>query len=146
MLRRKVLLFLAAALFAGWMIYLFQLALSHRDAVVLSRPQLLVTDVLVVAEINRPDRDSIEVAEVLSKAEGFKGTPPKKGDSVSLKNLAGCEGIQPGTRKYIVPLKADGADGFDAAIVPRSPGYGGGRPRVYPDTDENRKQATQFLP
>src|SRR5258708_5665638 len=103
MLRRKALLILAAVLFAGWMIYLLQLALTHRVAVVVSRPQLLVTDVIVVAEIERPDNDTIQVLEVSSHPEAYKGPAPKAGTSIRLKNFAGYDGIQTGIGRYLVP-------------------------------------------
>jgi hypothetical protein len=146
MARRKALLILAAALFAGWMVYLLQLALTHRNAVVVCGPQLLVTDVIVVAEIDRPDSDSIQAVTVSSNAKGYNGPPPEKGKSIRLRNLAGCDGIQPGIRKYLVPLTADGAGGFEVATIPRSPGHGLGPPRIYPDTNDTREQIKRLVP
>ena len=58
MKRRPWLLAVAAGLFAAWIGYLFYLALTAgHPPVVLSRPQFLVADLWVIAEVDATTRD-----------------------------------------------------------------------------------------
>jgi hypothetical protein len=145
MTRRKVWLALAAALFAGWMIYLLQLALRHRHDIVVSRPQIMVAEVIVVAWVEDPDNPTVEIEKILDPTEGYKGPAIEPGKAITVRNLAKCDGIQPGSRTYILPLEADGDDGFKVVPIPRSPGYGPGAPRVYLDGAETRHQVDHIL-
>jgi hypothetical protein len=145
MTRRSVFLALAAALFTGWMIYLLQLGLQHQDSIVVSRPQIQVAEIIVVARVEDPDNPVVEVEEVLDKAYGYKGPAIERGTSIKVRNLAECKGFQPTSQTYILPLKTDGDDGFRVVAIPRSPGYGGGPLRVYVDGAETRHQVKPIL-
>ena len=145
MTRRRVFLTLAAALFAGWMIYLLQLAVTHRHAVVVSRPQVLVAEVIVVGTVGDRDDSSVVVEKVLFTVDGYQGPKLEPGSAITVKNLAGCARIQPGSRTYILPLELDGKAGFQVVPIPRSPGYAGDPPRIYEDGDETRDQVKHIL-
>jgi hypothetical protein len=146
MTRRRVFLTLAAALFAGWMIYLLQLALRHQHAIVVSRPQILVAEVIVIARVEDRDKPDVEVEEVLTN--GYQGPALERGKSIRVRNLAECVGLQQGPQIYILPLESDGKDGFSVVPIPRSPGYDPRPPRpppIYLDTTESRHQVEHIL-
>jgi len=148
MTRRRVFLALTAALFAGWMIYLLQLALRHQDPIVVSRPQILVAEVIVVARVEDPEKPEVEVEEVFDPTNGYKGPALKRGKSIRVSNLATCDGLQPGSQSYILPLEFDGDPGFSVVPIPRSPGYdpiSKRPPRIYLDGDETRHQVEHIL-
>jgi hypothetical protein len=148
MTRRRVFLALAAALFAGWMIYLLQLALTHWRPVVVSRPQVLVAEVIVIGAVADPVDSSVVVEEVLFTAEGYQGPTLEPGQAITVKNLAECVGITPGSRTYIFPLKSGGKAGFQVVSIPRSPGYDRRPPqppRIYVDEAESRHQVEHIL-
>jgi hypothetical protein len=145
MKRRVVWLVLAAALFAGWMIYLLQLALTHQHGIVVSPPQIQVAEAIVVAKIEDRDNLTVEVTEVLSPMKDTKGSAIEPGRLITVKNLAKCEGIQPTAQAYILPLKSNGEDAFNVVPIPRSPGYFAGSPRIYLDGVETRHQVDHIL-
>jgi hypothetical protein len=133
--RSAVLLAVAAGLFALWIGYLAFLALTQRRPVVLSRPQFLVANLWVIAEVDDP-AGPVKVTEVVypaAKAEALKGT------TIEVKNLAKCEKDWTGKGTYILPLTAEGQL-YHVTAIPRSPGYGSGPPRIYPDTPPAREQ------
>ena len=142
---RRVFLALAVALFAGWMIYLLQLALRHQDSIVVSRPQIQAAEIIVVARVEDPEKGTAEVEEVLEPTNEYKGPPLERGKSITVRNLGKCVGLQPGSRTYILPLEANGDGDFSVVPIPRSPGYTGGPPRIYLDGAETRQQADRIL-
>jgi hypothetical protein len=114
-------------LFAAWLGYLLLLVLMTRHTIVLSRPQFLVSDLWVLAEVtgeDRPDRK----AKVL---ELFWYRSPAdlklKDQTITVANLpeAGPQGyIGPG--KYMLALQKKEAAGvtmYVVAAIPTSPGY-----------------------
>jgi hypothetical protein len=145
MTRRRVFLALAAVLFTGWMIYLLQLALRHQDPIVVSRPQILVAEVIVVATVEDPDKPEVELEEVLDPTNGYKGPALEPGKPIKVRNLATCKGLQPGSHSYILPLAWEGDGSFSVVPIPRSPGFGGGPPRVYVEGAETRDQVKHIL-
>jgi hypothetical protein len=102
---------LCAALFAGWVGYLAYLAAFTRDAVVLSRPQFLASDVdVVVTALEEPNQ--VRVEEVLFPADGGDSL---KNTVITVSNLNKCrapDGRSPkdwpaaaAGGRYLLPLK-----------------------------------------
>src|SRR5262249_27875503 len=137
------------------------LALTTAKPVVLSRPQLLVSHLDIIAEVTDPDREVV-VEEVLFVEDGEPR--PEVGDKLRVANLRLCKRLpqsneQPegvpldwtGPGRYLPPLQPRG-DGQSAIVVaiPPSPGFppgepgGIGPPRIYPDTPEVREQYRQL--
>jgi hypothetical protein len=142
---RKVFLALAAALFIGWMIYLLQLAIRHQHSVVVSRPQIQGAQLIVVARIEDREKGTVRMEQLLDRASGYKGPTIEAGKSITVKNLANCDGFQPESQTYVLPLESDGDDGFKVVPIPSSPGYGGGPPRIYVDGAATRHQVDHIL-
>jgi hypothetical protein len=158
---RLILVVLLAGLFLGWIGYLAFLAYNNRDAIVLSRQQLLAADLDVVANVESLDKP-VMVCEVLW---------PKKpemeryvGRSVLVANLKVCK-VGPKEKDdwkesglYILPLvvkRSGEEEKFEVAQPgPRIPGYDPAfdqgqkalhAPRIYPATPETVAQLSQVL-
>jgi hypothetical protein len=115
----RVRLWLAAGLFLFWMGWLGYLAATATRPVVLSRPQLMVSTLIVVARVEatsgRP-LPSVTVLEVLYPPNAHAG------EKLNVTNLADCEGWQ-GPGDYLLPLvKAADDVTYEVARTPRSPG------------------------
>jgi hypothetical protein len=144
-------LLLCAGLFAGWLGYLgYQVATrpSYGDParpLVVSRPQVLVSAVDVVAEVRSTD-GPVTVRQVLWPKEG---APLHEGDEIKVTNLDECratarlgEEERPpldfaGPGEYLLPLRpvAQEKNTYEVVRIPASPGYlsdGNGPPRFYP--------------
>ena len=132
------LLTVAAGLFAAWIVYLAYLALTASHPVVLSRPQLLVANLWVIADVDGTD-GPVTVSEVVWAEKPVMAAAPKAGTVIEVKNLAESKKDWTGKSRYIIPLLKDG-DNYRVAPIPRSPGFGSGPPRIYPDTAETRDQ------
>jgi hypothetical protein len=151
-------LIIAAVLFVGWMSWLVYLAATGTDAVVLSRPQFLVANVHLIAEVE--SKNGLPAAEVtvrkVSWAVGLKNEIPEE-SKITIENLPelkdrhGWEG--PG--EYILALVSSTAGKdviFKVAATPRSPGfpYGQGSanqpgpPRIYASTPARQRQLEQI--
>ena len=139
-------LILAAALFVAWIGMLAILAATTTRPVVLSRPQFLVSDFDVIAQIAQgshgPDRE-VAIEEV--------HWPDKKNDSltgrkISVLNLDQCDGWQ-GPGRYILPLKKTGAEAYVVALPGPSPGFDPMKlkPRIYRETPETLHQLISIL-
>lgn len=142
MKRRRLLLVISTALFLGWIGWLAFLVFgTPRPTVVLSRPQFLVSELDVVAEV--ADLHQPVVIDEVAHPDSERG---KAGEKVLVENLSDCEGYQ-GPGQYILPLiHVLGTGGQYTAWVaptPPSPGYPGGKPRVYPATPETLEQLRQ---
>jgi hypothetical protein len=122
-------LVVSALLFVGWLGFLFYLVLESWQTVVLSRPQLLVSDLCVIADIGAdgaaPD-PHIKVRELVW-GEGEKDRK-LEGQSILVPNLIDVGGAQgyrgPGT--YIVPLTRQMVQKeplYFVTAVPPMPGY-----------------------
>jgi hypothetical protein len=145
-------LLLCAVLFVGWLAYLgYQVVTRPHYAdgrpLVVSRPQVLVSQVDVIADV--PDTDgTVTVREVLWPEDA----PVKAGDRIKVTNLEECrpsprpgETGQPpadfsGPGAYLLPLRKGEKDTYEVAPIPPSPGFNlsevldGGPPRIYPAT------------
>jgi hypothetical protein len=142
-------LVLASVLFAGWIGYLVYLVVTARNPVVLSRPQLLVTDFAVKAHIDNPESNTVKVESVYWVRDDKK--PPANGD-ITVANLDQCKGspYYTGPGEYILPLQRTKAGEYLVAQIPRSPGYPPAERetavRIYPDTAETRQQLERLKP
>jgi hypothetical protein len=144
---RKALLALAVVLFVGWMAYLIHLALTHRHhedsahPTVLSRPQFLVSQVVVVAHFESEEedlKDGLLIDRVLYPAKESESL--KKGAKLNVLNLSQCAGNWSGPGDYLVPLQKAPGDAFIVTSIPRSPGFGLMRPLIYRWTTETEDQ------
>jgi hypothetical protein len=151
MKRRRWLLALAAGLFAAWIAYLAFLALTASRPIVLSRPQFLVADLWVVADVDDPAKPVKVVEVAYAKSEA-----PEKGAAIDVRNLAECRVVRgpeekqwtkPGAGRFLLPLSRQGT-AYYVTAVPRSPGYPPGQvaPQwlIYPDTPETRAELGQL--
>jgi hypothetical protein len=159
--RRHTLLWLAlsAALFLAWVGYLGFLVATTHHPVVLSRPQLLVADLDVVARVDDPDGP----VAVVSVPWAGPGQPsPPEGTSIRVTNLKQCLVDREETREdalpkgvYLLPLRRAGDD-FEVAPTAASPGYPPhdpilprskeGPPRIYRATPTVLEQLKQIHP
>jgi hypothetical protein len=157
---------LACLLFAGWLGYLIFLAFTSTRPVVLSRPQMLVSQLDVVAKIDNLDQPVVEVEQVLSVARGVKA--PAKGQSITVNNLKDCKRVArededandvpldwTGPGLYLLPLDPDKGDSYKVVVVPSSPGFPVSHrkvtppkptPRLYPATEDALRQYRQIKP
>ena len=138
-------LVLAAALFVAWIGMLAILAATTTRPVVLSRPQFLVSDIDVIAQIiqgtHGPDHEvTIKEVHWLEK-ENDKLT----GKKISVLNLDQCDGWQ-GPGRYILPLKKTGPDAFVVPLPGPSPGFDPlkTKPRIYRETPETLRQLSSI--
>jgi hypothetical protein len=131
---------LACCLFAGWLGYLGYLAATKSNPIVLSRPQLLVSDIDVLAELKGLDQPVV-VKEVLSQRTGEKSVRAET--PLTIENLSDVSlpDFKPGL--YLLPLTHRQA-GYFVTETPPSPGYprdaAHDRLRIYPATDEVLRQ------
>jgi hypothetical protein len=148
-------LILATGLFVAWLGFLTVLAIrtthpvvqfwpfevKKTGPVVLSRPQLLLATLVVIADVQadgsgRPQEEA-EVVEVL-----WPSPPPVQPDQqLKVSNLADAEGWR-GPGRYLVPLVKEG-DGYRVAATPSSPGFDVHRSFIYPDSPDVREQLKQ---
>jgi hypothetical protein len=136
-------LVLATLLFGGWIGWLAYLVGTTTQPIVLSRPQLLVSTVDVIARVeadgDRPSRD-VQILEV----RWPKDQPSLARQSIVVTNLPQSVGWR-GPGDYILPLiKTD--DSYEIARIPPSPGFapstmeGSASLRIYPRTPETERQ------
>lgn len=125
----------AAAAFALWIGWLALLAFTTGKPIVLSRPQFLVANLDILAELEevdgRPDVQ-VHVVAVAWTAPDDALVPPNR---LAIPNLAfvSHESGWIGPGRYLLPLVRNGND-VRVASIPPSPGYAGGPPRIYPAT------------
>jgi hypothetical protein len=116
---------------------------------VLSRPQFLIADLVVTADIDARDRKPTTVK--IKQVHWSRGIGHEKwaDQTILIDNLTASEGLgQAG--EYIVPL-VQGQGTFRVAVTPPSPGFShqshpGERDagRVYPSTPSTRAQLDQI--
>ena len=143
-------LVITTLLFTGWIGYLSYLVLAQRvseGSIVLSRPQLLVSDLDVVASV--PDLDGrVQVTQVLypTAEDGKNGAAPavQPGQTITITNLKQCRRLPrdqekesdvpldwQGSGSYLLPLRRT-TDGKDYEVVPTPPSPGSPGPRRTP--------------
>ena len=130
----------SAVLFLVWIGYLCYLVARTRDPVVLSRSQILVTDLVALADIleNKGHPASeVRIDKVLWSRE--KGDHDLDGRDIALPSLAAneVEGWR-GAGTYLVPLtklKAANKEAhFQVTLLPSVPGFHGTEARIYKAT------------
>jgi len=139
-------LILAAGLFVAWIGFLALLAATATQPVVLSRPQFLVSEFDVIAQVEQgkdgPDPE-VSVREIRWPA---KGTEDLVGKKTTILNLKQCDGWQ-GPGSYIIPLRKADKDTFVVVSPPMSPGFEPMkvRPRIYRETPETLRQLNSII-
>jgi hypothetical protein len=135
-------LILVTLLFVAWLGYLVFLVATRPKKddgtpLVVSRPQVLTSEVDVIAEINDPHGDAT-VAEVLWP----ENAPLKEGEKIKIEGVAdsrqpgrGAPADWSGAGFYLVPLRR-GPGGWEVAPIPSSPGFDERVQRIYPATPE----------
>ena len=142
-------LVLACALFVGWIGWLVYLAATKSRPIVLSRPQLLVSDLDVIAQVDDPGK-KVTVKEVY--AWRGKEAPPAVNDALDIVDLDKCHRLPrddeaedevprdwQGPGLYILPLHKVG-NRYEVVPIPPSPGFNGGPRRIYPRTEDTYAQ------
>jgi hypothetical protein len=119
----------AACLFVAWLGYLLLLVVLTRDTIVLSRPQFLISDLWVLAELTT-DKDGRPAAKAkIIDIFWFKHPADQnlRDQTITIPNLpeTGPQGYT-GSGKYILPLRKleeAGVAMYVVTPVPASPGY-----------------------
>lgn len=119
----------AVFLFLGWIGYLLFLVVRTRNPVILSRPQLLETDVVVLAalrEENGKPHPEAAVTDILWALDG--SAKPEIGNTLRLPELVDSAEGQGwrGPGEYLIPLRVMGAKerpAFAIPAIPWSPGF-----------------------
>jgi hypothetical protein len=129
---------LAAGLFLAWIGWLAFLAATTTHPVVLSRPQLMVSTLDVIAQV---DADDSRPAKTVTVKDVH--WPPARNEELANKplvvtNLAQAEGWD-GPGEYILPLIREGKN-YEVAAIPSSPGYSLHQVRIYRRTAETLRQ------
>lgn len=163
---RAARLILTAALFLGWLGYLGYLVVCRphtpgglRGAfagrpLTLSRPQILVSTLDIVAKVSGDKGEKVVVEKILHPELNY---PVKIGEEIHVENIDRCQPLPDPLAKdanpppdysgpglYLLPLQAVGAkEEYRYQIVPTppspgffsSPNVSVGPPRIYPATD-----------
>jgi hypothetical protein len=143
-------LLLTAVLFVGWIGYLAYLAftsgtrpVTQEHPIVLSRAQLLVSTLDVIAELHA-DQDRPATTVTIKAVHWSRQEPPpvSPGATISVPNLAHSSGWK-GPGEYILPLVKTAGGEYEVASTPLSPGYkpsGEAPARIYPSTLQTLSQ------
>jgi hypothetical protein len=141
---RALWLIVTAVLFAAWLGWLTYLAATTARPIVLSRAQLLVSTIDLIADVpekgGRP-ADKVTVVEV----HWPTGAPEQRlvGKTIRVVNLPDCEFKWTGPGRYILPLVKEGDD-LRVAAIPPSPGFDtdmqGQQARIYPVLPQTLEQ------
>jgi hypothetical protein len=149
---QRLRLVLAAGLFLAWMSWLAYLALTTTQPVVLSRPQFLVADLVVIAEVGEMDGDPDPHVKIVRVAWPRKDKD-REGKSIEVSHLSslGREQGWQGPGRYILALQRTGSakeNRYLVAQIPHSPGYPrGGKPPptpIYSATSEAVEQLEEI--
>jgi hypothetical protein len=145
---------LVAALFIAWLGYLGFLVRTRAVTaagwpLVVSRPQVLTSQIDVVAAIGDDPKGEVVIEEVLWP----ENAPLRKGDRVTIDRIDECRPMPrradeappkdySGPGRYLVPLRAARPGKYEVAPIPPSPGFHGANEpvRIYPATPESLAQ------
>jgi hypothetical protein len=123
------------ALFVLWISYLAYLAATTTEPVVLERPQFLVADLYVIADVDAVNSAPLETATV-RKVVWAANSADQNLDKIKVKNLPKC-GVKkqpkdggaldfPGRGEYILALShTKEPNVFMVTLEPRTPGFPG---------------------
>jgi hypothetical protein len=139
----------AVALFAGWLGWLGYLAATTaNDSVVLSRPQLLVSNLRIIADVDG-NADAPDDVVIVREANKKNVTPGDKLTIANLHQVTRAQGWN-GPGRYILPLLRDRNGKCTVTPIPPSPGYPleSGEParllRIYPATEAALRQLKEI--
>lgn len=160
MRRAALRLLVVALLFGGWLGYLAYLAFTlprtaDGQPLVLSRPQILVSDLDVIALVPGDQPGEVTIKEVLYPP----GEENRVGQKIIVTNIDKCraprrnvEAREPGPDwtgpgEYLLPLRtAEDGKGYEVVPIPTSPGYPTvGPPRIYPATPQALAQYREII-
>ncbi len=145
--RQKRLAILAAGLFLAWIGWLAYLAITAARPVVLSRPQFLLSDLDVIAQVEETKTGANHKATVQEVYWPLQDRPVSIDQTILVTNLEACTGWQ-GPGRYILALH-HGTEGNEVVAPGKSPGFPPAspefgqtvaRPRIYPVTAETIRQ------
>jgi hypothetical protein len=125
-------------LFTAWLGWLGYLAIATHKPIVVSRPQLLVSNLDIVGRVENADDGKVKVEEVHWPAAEKK----LEGQTLTIANPSECLGWR-GPGSYILLLSKHEKEWL-VTPTPRSPGYPGGKPHIYPATPETLQQIKAF--
>lgn len=155
--RRRVALAVAVTAFLLWIGYLAFLAYTASHPIVLSRPQILVSNLVVIAELtggaDHPKKTAT-IVEVLWA--GDPAAQPKVKSKITVTNLDQVQAPDAshpnrswhGPGQYILPVMSAGKDTYRVTPIPLSPGFAAAeadRLRIYPATPSTRAQLDEVL-
>jgi len=140
-------------LFVAWLSYLGYLVAVTRDTIVLSRPQIIVSDLCVLAKLEERDgrpAPEAQVTRVLSGPDDAKALQGKM-LTIAEKSLAKIDKDSgwSGPGEYLLPLKVlDNQEGYEVTPLPRAPEFPAGPPhvRIYRATDDVLRQFHELKP
>jgi len=134
-------LLLASVAFAAWVGWLGYQALSRgRDYPVLSRSQLLVSTLDVIADVKDGAEALADPVVTVREVHWPAGGNELVGRTITVGNLASSSGFR-GAGEYILPLTRDAKTGeYQVAGLPRSPGFASSWHLIYPVTPDTRRQ------
>src|SRR5688572_6174488 len=144
----------AALLLVGWLGYLFYLVAMTRDPVILSRPQILISNLCVLAKIDDHEggpNPRVQVTKVLWTTADDKQL---EGRELLLEDLVdvGKEQGWAGANEYLVPLTARKLGKeivYEVTPLPLVPGFKQAVPnerRVYRATEDALRQFWELKP
>jgi hypothetical protein len=145
--RARLRLLIAAVLLIGWLGWLAYLAATGTHPVVLSRPQLLVADAVIVAHLTGGEDHPDEKAKVIRviHASGQDDTL-KAGSEFEIHRLEKCSPDHGwnGEGEYLLPLSRTG-EGYTVTPVPASPGFHAELSYIYPASETVIGQAKKVI-
>ncbi|MCI0704176.1 MAG: hypothetical protein L0241_24220 [Planctomycetia bacterium] len=145
----RVRLFIAAALFIGWLGWLSFAALTKSREPTVSRAQAAIATVAVVAEV-KASANGLPEGVVIVK-ESLKRDGPAPESEIEVVNLPRSIGFtKPGQYLLLLkPLTTDGKPIYAIVTQPRSPGSSpsdSDAPKIYPWSDDVQKQVAKLYP
>ena len=150
----KARLVVAGLLFAGWLIYLAVLVARTRDLIVVSRPQILVSNLCVVAKIEAQDGRAAPAARVTRVLWADEPAPELVDTRIELPELAELEKAQgwSGPDEYLLALtkrRLGKGNYYALTPIPEMPGFQATVPhetRIYRATDDVLRQFHELKP
>jgi len=146
---KRVRLIVAAVLFVGWLGWLSIAAITKSRAPTVSRAQAAVATVPVVAKLKTGENGKPETTATV--VERIKEDGPAVGTEIVVTNLSEATGFS-GPGPYLLLLtsvKSDGQSNYLLVGQQRSPGTDltdVGPPKIYPWSEDVRKQVVRLFP
>ena len=146
----KARLVVSAALFVGWIAFLAYLVAVTRDPVIVSRPQILVSNLCVLAKIDEhaggpaPDVRVTKVLWTEDDDKSLEGRPLTLGDLADLGQAQGWAGAG----EYLLPLvkrKLDKQTVYALTPIPAMPGFYATRTAELANAGLNPDQVAKHL-